>query len=269
MDPRVLSGRGWPLQRSVLVMSRRPSGCDLPVRAPDGGADGAKEYSNVRCPHSPFRDLARRLRHRRRSGTRGAVRACRRTAARVVRQHPVLPRTGRLARGSIGADNAFAERHEPGIGAEIMGAGKSARPARRTIRTGRAGAGRTRRSIRRCSCSPTEPGPRPRWKAEPRTTSSTPRRARRSSRPVRRPTVPTCRSAAGPPSARLPCRRARSTTCMSHRCRIVLGRGVRLWDALESLEKTYDIEVVATPAASPISPSRPRAGEREGSEDRR
>jgi hypothetical protein len=26
--------------------------------------------------------------------------------------------------GSVGADNAFAERHEPGIGAEIMGAGK-------------------------------------------------------------------------------------------------------------------------------------------------
>src|SRR2546421_7194849 len=32
------------------------------------------------------------------------------------------------AAGSAGADNAFAERHEPGIGAEIMGAGKFGPP---------------------------------------------------------------------------------------------------------------------------------------------
>jgi dihydrofolate reductase len=29
---------------------------------------------------------------------------------------------------------------------------------------------------------------------------------------------------------------------------IVLGRGVRLWDGLESLEETYDIEAVSTPS---------------------
>jgi dihydrofolate reductase len=29
---------------------------------------------------------------------------------------------------------------------------------------------------------------------------------------------------------------------------IVLGRGVRVWDGLESLEDTYDIEAVSTPS---------------------
>jgi dihydrofolate reductase len=29
---------------------------------------------------------------------------------------------------------------------------------------------------------------------------------------------------------------------------IVLGRGVRLWDGLEALEETYDIEAVSTPS---------------------
>lgn len=32
---------------------------------------------------------------------------------------------------------------------------------------------------------------------------------------------------------------------------IVLGRGVRVWDGLEALEETYDIEAVSRPAASP------------------
>jgi hypothetical protein len=29
---------------------------------------------------------------------------------------------------------------------------------------------------------------------------------------------------------------------------IVLGRGVRLWDGLEALEDSYDIEAVSTPS---------------------
>jgi len=29
---------------------------------------------------------------------------------------------------------------------------------------------------------------------------------------------------------------------------IVLGRGVRLWDGLESLEDAYDVEVVSSPS---------------------
>src|ERR1700754_4190482 len=37
---------------------------------------------------------------------------------------PIMGRTG----GTAGVDNAFAERHEPGIGAEIMGAGKFGPP---------------------------------------------------------------------------------------------------------------------------------------------
>lgn len=29
---------------------------------------------------------------------------------------------------------------------------------------------------------------------------------------------------------------------------IVLGRGVRVWDGLEALEKDYDVEAVSTPS---------------------
>ena len=32
---------------------------------------------------------------------------------------------------------------------------------------------------------------------------------------------------------------------------IVLGRGVRIWDGLEALEDSYDIEAVSSPAGSP------------------
>lgn len=45
---------------------------------------------------------------------------------------PILGRTG----GTAGVDDAFAQQHEPGIGAEIMGAGKFGRRAGRMTRTG-------------------------------------------------------------------------------------------------------------------------------------
>ena len=40
------------------------------------------------------------------------------------------------AAGTVGVDNAFAKRHEHGIGAEIMGAGKFGPPVDRTPRSG-------------------------------------------------------------------------------------------------------------------------------------
>jgi hypothetical protein len=62
---------------------------------------------------------------------------------------PILGRTD----GSTGVDDAFAQQHEPGIGAEIMGAGKFGPPlvGRRTP-IGRGGGGRTPRSTSRPSC---------------------------------------------------------------------------------------------------------------------
>ena len=52
-----------------------------------------------------------------------------------------------------GVDDAFAQRHEPGIGAEIMGAGKFGPPGwQDDAGLDGAGGARTRRSTRRPSC---------------------------------------------------------------------------------------------------------------------
>jgi hypothetical protein len=91
--------------------------------------------------------------------------------------------------GTDGVDNAFAQRHGPGIGAEIMGANKFGPPG---------------------------------WQDDPR---------RRRSHD----------------GARLP----RRWTGRSHargQVPILLGRGVRLWDGLEALEESYDIETVSSPS---------------------
>src|SRR3982751_3454281 len=69
------------------------------------------------------------------------------------------------AGGTAGVDDAFAERHSYGIGAEIMGAHKFGPPGWQDDPTGRAGGARTRRSTHRPSCSRTVRGPRSRWRA--------------------------------------------------------------------------------------------------------
>ena len=53
------------------------------------------------------------------------------------------------AAGTVGVDNAFAERHEHGIGAEIMGAASSAPRVGRTPRSGADGGETIRRSTPR------------------------------------------------------------------------------------------------------------------------
>jgi hypothetical protein len=88
--------------------------------------------------------------------------------------------------GSVGADNAFAAMHGPGIGAEIMGAGKFGPPGWQN-----------------------DPDYKGAWGANP---------------PFHTPVF-----------------------VLTHRP-IVLGRGVRLWDGLESLEEAYNIEAVSTPS---------------------
>lgn len=55
------------------------------------------------------------------------------------------------ADGTSGVDDAFAQQHEPGIGAEIMGAGTFGPPGWQDDPAGPAGGGRRRRSARRRS----------------------------------------------------------------------------------------------------------------------
>jgi len=150
--------------------------------------------------------------------------------------------------GSVGADNAFAARHNPGIGAEIMGAGKFGPPGWQDdpdwkgwwgpnppfhtpvfVLTHRPWAsiemdGGT--TFHFLDASPSEALARA--------------RAAAGGQDVRiggGPTVVRDFVAAGLVDqmhvAQVP---------------IVLGRGVRLWDGLESVEQNYDIEAVSTPS---------------------
>jgi hypothetical protein len=88
-------------------------------------------------------------------------------------------------------------RDEPGVGAEIMGAGKFGHPGRWPVTPQRGG-----------TCA---------WAA---------------ARP--------CSVSSWPPAS--------STTCISSWSRSWLGRGVRLWEGLEGLEKNYRVEATASPS---------------------
>jgi len=150
--------------------------------------------------------------------------------------------------GTVGADNAFAERHEPGFGAEIMGSGKFGPPGWQDDPGWKGWWG------------PNPPFHTPTFVLthRPRSTSqmeggttfhfldATPAealeqaRASAGGRDVRiggGPTVVRDFVAAG---------------LVDHmhvvQVPVVLGRGVRLWDGLEALEDTYDIESVSTPS---------------------
>ena len=151
--------------------------------------------------------------------------------------------------GTGGIDDAFVRQHDPGIGAEIMGAGKFgyARDGTRT-RSGRAGGVPTRRSTRRSSSSPITRARRSRWRAARRSTSSTLRLPRRST---------TAREAAGGQDVRIGggatmIRDFLAAGLVDHMhivvVPILLGRGVRLWDGLEGLEKDYEVEATSSPS---------------------
>jgi dihydrofolate reductase len=149
--------------------------------------------------------------------------------------------------GSVGVDNAFAARHNPGIGAEIMGAGKFGPPGWQDDPDWKGWWGpnppfhtpvfvlthRPRASIEMeggttfhfLDASPSEAVERAREAA-----------AGQDVRIGGGPTIVRDFLVAGLVDhlhlAQVP---------------IVLGRGVRLWDGLESLEQSYDIEAVSTP----------------------
>jgi dihydrofolate reductase len=157
---------------------------------------------------------------------------------------PILGRTG----GTAGVDDAFAERHEAGIGAEIMGAGKFGPPGWQDDAEWKGWWG------------PNPPfhtptfvlthRPRPSIEMEGGTTfhflDASPAEALDAAREAADgldvrigggPTVVRDFLAAG---------------LVDHmhlvQVPIVLGRGVRVWDGLESLEDAYEIETVSTPS---------------------
>jgi dihydrofolate reductase len=150
--------------------------------------------------------------------------------------------------GSLGADNAFALRHGEGIGAEIMGAGKFGPPGWQDDPDYQGVWG------------PNPPfhspvfvlthRPRPSIEMQGGTTyhflNAPPAEA-----------LKTAREAAGGLDVRLgggasSIRDFLAEGLVDHmhivQIPILLGRGVRLWDGLESLENAYDIEAVSTPS---------------------
>ena len=182
---------------------------------------------------------------------RRAVRPRGPSAARVDVRHPVrcaevLGEPG----GTAGVDDAFAQHHGRGIGAEIMGAGKFGPPGWQDDPEWQGLVGRrTRRSTRRPSCSPTVRDPSIEMEggttfhfldaAPGRGARGRPRRRRRPGRPHRR--RPDRR-------ARLPRRRPRRPPAprpgadrARPRCPAVgRPRGAR--------STPYDIEAVPTPS---------------------
>jgi len=150
--------------------------------------------------------------------------------------------------GSAGVDNAFAQQHEPGIGAEIMGAGKFGPPGWQGDAdwTGWWG--------------PNPPfhtptfvlthGPRPALEMEGGTTfhflDASPAEA-----------LEVARTAAAGRDVRIGggptvVRDFLAAGLVDHmhvvQVPILLGRGVRVWDGLEGLDQDYTIEVVGSPS---------------------
>jgi dihydrofolate reductase len=150
--------------------------------------------------------------------------------------------------GSVGADNAFAERHTPGIGAEIMGANKYGPPGWQDDPDWKGWWGPNPPFH-----SPTfvlTHRPRASLEMEGGTTfhflDATPADA-----------LEVARGAADGKDVRIGggatvVRDFVAAGLVDHlhlvQAPIVLGRGVRIWDGLEALEDSYAIEAVSTPS---------------------
>jgi dihydrofolate reductase len=150
--------------------------------------------------------------------------------------------------GSVGADHALAAQHEPGIGAEIMGANKFGPPGWQDDPEWKGWWG------------PNPPfhtptfvlthRPRPSIEMEGGTTyhflDATPGEALEEAR--RAADGQDVRIGGGPTVVRDFVAAGLVDYMHLAQVPIVLGRGVRVWDGLEALEDTYDIEVVSTPS---------------------
>lgn len=150
--------------------------------------------------------------------------------------------------GSAGVDDAFAQQHQPGIGAEIMGAGKFGPPGWQD-----------------------DPQWRGWWGEEPPFHTPTYVLTHRPRPPLEMAggttfhfldaspadALATAREAAAGQDVRIGggpsmVRDFLAAGLVDHlhvvQVPILLGRGVRLWDGLEDLEQQYDVQAVSTPS---------------------
>lgn len=150
--------------------------------------------------------------------------------------------------GSAGVDDAFAQQHQPGIGAEIMGAGKFGPPGWQD-----------------------DPQWRGWWGEEPPFHTPTYVLTHRPRPPLElaggttfhfldaspADALATAREAAAGQDVRIGggpsmVRDFLAAGLVDHlhvvQVPILLGRGVRLWDGLEDLEQQYDVQAVSTPS---------------------
>jgi dihydrofolate reductase len=150
--------------------------------------------------------------------------------------------------GSAGADNAFAERHGAGIGAEIMGAGKFGPPGWQDD-PGYRGAWGANPPFHTPVFVLTH-RPRPSIEMEGGTTFHFLDAAPADALKVAREAAggKDVRLGGGPTVVRDFLAEGLVDYMHLVQVPIVLGRGVRVWDGLEALEDTYDIEAVSTPS---------------------
>src|SRR3989440_625323 len=157
---------------------------------------------------------------------------------------PIMGQTG----GSTGVDNAFAERHDLGLGAEIMGANKFGPPGWHGAREGK-GWGGPNPPFHTPTFVLTHHA-RPSIEMEGGTTfhfiDASPAEA-----------LETAREAADGQDVRIGggptmLRDFLAAGLVDHMhivvVPILLGRGVRLWDGLEGLEKDYGVEAISSPS---------------------
>lgn len=152
------------------------------------------------------------------------------------------------APGTEGVDNAFAERHEHGIGAEIMGAGKFGPPGWQDDPEWRGWWGDNPPFH-----TPTfvlTHRPRPPLEMDGGTTfhflDAAPAEALGAAREAA--AGQDVRIGGGPTTVR----EFLAAGLIDHlhvvQVPILLGRGVRLWDGLEGLEQQYEVETVSSPS---------------------
>lgn len=150
--------------------------------------------------------------------------------------------------GSTGVDDAFAQQHEPGIGAEIMGSGKFGPPGWQDDPQWRGWWGST--PPFRTPVFVLTHRPRPSIEMDGGTTfhflDATPDDA-----------LAAAREAADGADVRVGggadvVRQFLAARLIDHlhivQVPIVLGRGSRLWEGLEGLEETYEVEAVGSPS---------------------
>ncbi|TDD19606.1 dihydrofolate reductase family protein [Nonomuraea diastatica] len=150
--------------------------------------------------------------------------------------------------GSVGADNAFAAMHGRGIGAEIMGAGKFGPPGWQDDLDYK-GAWGTNPPFHTPVFVLTH-RPRPSVEMEGGTTfhflDASPAEALEKARKAA--DGQDVRLGGGPSVIRDFLAEGLVDHMHVVQAPILLGRGVRLWDGLESLEEAYHIEAVSTPS---------------------